>query len=272
MSALGDPKRARARARAEILARERDQLQHQLELVHTELVWVEERLSALDARVGYAVEAEADLDSLLASLDDDLDRDEQARKMISERLSAQRHGQAVSSRRLELLARERETVVNLFVAGAQLREARDIGHVRAAILEIVVNLIGCEQVGLFERDGARFRLTTSLGLDGSRSRDLLSDDSFIGRRLLSGEPFISRDAPVDIRDSRGRGLSVCLPFEAGGEVVAVLLLFELLEHKSALCDLDLELLELLRKHAGIVLTRFERDGATECGTTTWTQA
>ena len=221
------------------------------------------------------LEVAARLDLLLLDIDEQIDRCARERELASNRLEFAKRSQAASSEQLRQLEEERELLCNLWVAGAQLREAEDLARARAAILEIVVNLIGCETVGLFERVEAsdRFVLTRSLGLERTRVADLQVGHGFIGERLARSRPFIAEAEPQVSADESAHGLTVCLPLAVDDRVIAALLMYELLPQKSGLCLRDRELLELLHMYAGPALAQVQRtdDDARE-PSTSWTQA
>jgi len=137
---------------------------------------------------------------------------------------------------------------NLYVASYQLHTSMDRQEILRTIQEIVINLIGSEEIAIFEGDeSGNFTLASSIGVDGSRLRSFTLGEGTIGRRLKSGEVF-AEDFPN--RDGR---LTACVPLKIGDRITGAILVFRLLAHKTSLEPLDHELFELLAVHAATAL-------------------
>lgn len=204
------------------------------------------------------------LDALLSKLDERIESCDHDRRHGRVGVEMARRSVVVGERRLEDIEDERDLAMKLWVAGSQLREAEDIRRVREAILEIVINLIGCEEVGLFEQralGSSRYRLTSSLGLGSVRRGELVRGRGWIGRRIVEGEPFLARPRPVVGEDVQARDLHACVFMREHGQIVAVLLLFALLPHCDGLGYAERRLLELLADHGGPALWAAKEDHA-----------
>jgi len=139
---------------------------------------------------------------------------------------------------------------NLYVASYQLHASVERETVLTTIQEIVVNLIGSEEVAIFEfaEDGGEFRLASSFGVDLSRLKSFKAGSGPIGQRLLSGEVFVN-----DHVSGGEDKLTACIPLRIGQQIIGAILVFRLLEHKQGLQPLDHELFELLGVHASTAL-------------------
>ena len=139
---------------------------------------------------------------------------------------------------------------NLYVASYQLHASVELEAVLRTIQEIVVNLIGSEEVAIFEfNDAAReFRLASSFGVEESRLKSFKAGSGPIGSRLLSGEVFVN-----DHVSGGEDKLTACVPLRIGDRVTGAILVFRLLEHKQELQPVDHELFELLSIHASTAL-------------------
>jgi len=139
---------------------------------------------------------------------------------------------------------------NLYVASYQLHASVERDVVLSTIQEIVVNLIGSEEVAIFEFHGEadEFRLASSFGVENSRLKNFKAGTGPIGSRLLSGEVFVN-DHVAGGEDK----LTACVPLRIGDRVTGAILVFRLLEHKQALQPVDHELFELLAIHASTAL-------------------
>ncbi len=128
----------------------------------------------------------------------------------------------------------------------------DHDEVLKALQEIVINLVGCEELALYTaaEGGRELRPELSVGVDAATLGAVPPGSGPIGRAVAEGRSWVADDGPVP-QDCAG--LTACLPLSAGGEVVGVLVLWRLLGHKPALTDADRRLLERLAAHAGTAL-------------------
>jgi hypothetical protein len=168
---------------------------------------------------------------------------------------------------------ESTKLANLYVSCARLDGAADRAEVLVAIEEIVINVIGSEELALFEvqRGGvARETLAvrTSFGLAGARLAAIADGRGAVHRAARGAAWWIggvSGDADVVSRDEEG--LTACVPIvaeaaeaeddagDAADDVRFVLAIFHLLPHKSELDAGDRELLHVLSRHAAHALQR-----------------
>ncbi len=136
-------------------------------------------------------------------------------------------------------------LANLYVASYQLHTSVDRAAVLTAIQEIVINLVGSEQLAIYERFGDEsFRLAASFGLDEERVADVLGGE-FAVEKLGDGHIF---NHPLDRQP-----LTACVPLQIGDRVHGAILVFRLLDHKPSLQPVDHELFELLSVHASTAL-------------------
>jgi hypothetical protein len=138
-------------------------------------------------------------------------------------------------------------LANLYVASYQLHGTLDRQSVLDSIREIVVNLIGSEEMAVFElsEDERELELATSFGIDESEWHRLALDTP-IGRQAMRGETLTGGDAGA-------RPITACVPLKLDGRVTGVIVLFSLLPHKPELQELDHELFDLLATHAATAL-------------------
>ena len=136
-------------------------------------------------------------------------------------------------------------LANLYVASYQLHTSVDRAAVLQTIQEIVINLIGSEQIAIYQRGGdAEFCLAASFGLDEEKLAS-----------LVHGTDAVEKLARADIfRDAADwQPLTACVPLKIGDQVIAAILVFRLLEHKLSLEVVDHELFDLLAVHAATAL-------------------
>lgn len=151
-------------------------------------------------------------------------------------------------------------LTTLFVALHQIHQSTERADVLTVLQEIIVNLLGSEQLAVFELDpeGKVLHLTHSAGILPGAWREVAVGEGCIGRVVSDG---VARFAPARFRDVT---VNACVPLRAGHRIVGALAIFDLLPHKALLAPFDHELLEALSIHAGaaLCLANHERRGKT----------
>ncbi len=201
-----------------------------------------------DLRVGFAqLENEnARMREEASKLREDLDTRRQEEEALHEKLMAIRDESQDYMRRFSELESSNANLANLYVASYQLHGTLDRQAVLNAIQEIIVNLVGSEQFGVFEGNASSLSLTCSVGLDDltiARSRE--KDAQVWGEALAGG-------AYVRVDEAAG-GLVACIPLKLDNHVTGLIAIFSLLPHKPGLEPLDHELFDLLATHAATAL-------------------
>ncbi|MFN0124246.1 MAG: GAF domain-containing protein [Blastocatellia bacterium] len=140
---------------------------------------------------------------------------------------------------------QNENLLNLYVASFQLHATLDPEEVLQCVKEILINMIGTEDFGIFMEDEESGDLLLT-GFEGEcaieKSR-IKPGDGHEGRVLVTGEAsYMSEQAgPGDAR--------ICIPLKIKERVVGVIAIYELLSHKAGMTALDRELLQLLAGQA-----------------------
>ncbi|HEY6005752.1 MAG TPA: GAF domain-containing protein [Anaeromyxobacter sp.] len=157
-------------------------------------------------------------------------------------------------------------LVNLYVAVQRLYGAADRADVLAAIQEIVANLVGSEELAVFELSGDGNRLVPAhaFGVEPPDPREIAVGSGTVGRVAAEGVAFVADEADAAARPDPPH-LTACIPLELGGRVRGALAIYGLLGHKSSLGSLDRELLALLQKHAARALRASALGERTEAG-------
>jgi hypothetical protein len=154
------------------------------------------------------------------------------------------------------LEAQNTNLANLYVASYQLHGTLDREEVLSIIQQIVANLVGCEEVAIFEWNEAQkaLCLAASTGLDRDTYATIPSGRGVIGRCAESGETWIvGEDAPDRPRSAEEAALSACVPLKLDGRISGAIALFRLLPQKSGIEALDRELFDLLATHAATAL-------------------
>lgn len=196
------------------------------------------------------------LRATVAALESDVRRaNEQQRASAEEldRLRANFESVAEENQRYAEQYQQIETqssnLANLYVASYQLHSSVDRQTVLNTIQEIVINLIGSEQVAIYERNGgAEFHLASSFGVDAARLGTFVAGQGKFGQSLLDGQIYTNGEA-----HGGEQTLTACVPLKVDDRVIGAILVFSLLEHKQALEQVDHELFELLAVHASTAL-------------------
>jgi hypothetical protein len=178
------------------------------------------------------------------------------RRREQEELQASvRRAQAESDRFAEQyrnLETQNMNLANLYVASYRLHGTVDRDEVLATIQEIVTNLVGSEEIGVFEMDagGSTLSLVASTGIDADRYKRIRVGAGRIGRCAETAETYVA-DGEGD--DSGEADLTACVPLALAGRVCGAIALFRLLPQKSGIEALDRELFDLLATHAATAL-------------------
>jgi hypothetical protein len=165
-------------------------------------------------------------------------------------------------REAAIIERENAALTHLQVANRLLHRTLDGTKVLKSMQEIIINLIGCEQIALFEREKRprdRLALISSYGIDEKSWQFVAIDDGPIGECAATGRMWLS--GPGDLPDATARKPSACVPLNVDGRTVGVLVLFRLLAHKNGFEDIDYALLEMLSQQAGVALVSTYATGA-----------
>ncbi len=140
-------------------------------------------------------------------------------------------------------------------ARKRLRECKDRKDACEVVREIVSNLLGCEEMALFEVDRKQQRLALiwSFGLEPGKRQlpQRLSDAALSG--VLAGEACIAQVCGHMGSECDEDKASAFVPIEFGGKTAGVLELLRLLPQKTKIDELDQALLAVISSEAGTSL-------------------
>lgn len=144
-------------------------------------------------------------------------------------------------------------LMNLYVASYRLHGTVDRHEVIGTIQEIVGNLVGCEENGIFELSpsGDELKLIASIGIDASAFESIKVGEGLIGKTARDGETFVADQGDADQKNREN--LTACIPLKLNGEVTGAIALFRMLPQKPSLEGLDHEMFDLLATHAATAL-------------------
>ena len=152
------------------------------------------------------------------------------------------------------IEQQNSNLANLYVASYRLCASLDRREVLQVMQEVIINLIGSEELAVFELDAPRqvLKLVSSFGIEDDGYAELPLDGSPIAEAVRSGEMFLQEPPPK--HDSwPPRSLTAVIPLKVEGRVIGVIAIFRLLPQKQGLAALDRELFALLGSHAGMAL-------------------
>jgi GAF domain-containing protein len=190
----------------------------------------------------------------LQSVRSELHGRDQMEAVLKQRIEAvEEESRRFSERYLEV-EQQNTNLANLYVASYQLNGTLDRERVIAAIQEIVINLIGSEELAIWEVDEELdvLSLVSSFGIDHEEWIAVPMGSGTVGSVAASGSLYLAA-AGEEPHHDRERALTACLPLKLDDRVVGVIGIFRLLQQKPGLEPVDHELLDLLGSHAASAL-------------------
>lgn len=159
--------------------------------------------------------------------------------------------------------RQNANLATLYAAGHALHASLERDAVLSAIQEIVINLVGSEELAIVAADEKLTPLST-FGITAERLAGLTRDAGIIGRAFTEQRPLsLFKGMPADSTRVR-----VCIPLELGSKVDGFVLIFGFLPQKEDISPLDQELFSLLGSQAAAALhaaDAFGSEGAARAG-------
>jgi hypothetical protein len=212
-----------------------------------------EKEQLLETRLRETEEQRRRLEDQLHATRRALEANERERARLRQQLSQIDEDNRRYSDQFVTLEQQNNNLANLYVASYRLHSTVDRAEVLDALKEIIANLVGSEEMGVFEVDQAhgRLALVASNGLQPEPFQDVRLGVGLIGRAALTGEALI-----VAEHDERGAGeehLTAVIPLKLDERVTGLIAVFRLLPQKSGIEDVDRELFDLLASQAAMAL-------------------
>ncbi len=155
--------------------------------------------------------------------------------------------------RSALVEQQCTSLANLYVATFKLHGSLERADVLAAISEIVVNLVGCEHFGVFERSGSHLELIGEFSSHPSSLRGLPAESGFVADIFETAGPWIKGRDPLSTSPVPA-DVTAVIPLRLRSKLTGAIVLFDLLPQKGGTFgDVDLELMDLLSAHAATAL-------------------
>jgi hypothetical protein len=159
------------------------------------------------------------------------------------------------SRQYVEVEQQNSNLVNLYVASYRLHGTLDRQEVLEIVQEIIANLVGSEQMAVFELapESSALSLVMSSGIEPGPYRSVPVGSGLIGRVAQTGEVYLATEDRGETGRPEEADLTACVPLNLDGRVTGVLAVFRLLPQKTGIEDLDRELFDLLATHAAMAL-------------------
>jgi len=173
-------------------------------------------------------------------------------RALREQLADARRAIQEHSEQEAQLRYQTDDLANLYVASCRLHGNGSRQEVVDAIKEIVANLIGSEEILLFDVDWANeeLRLVDTNGIDPAPYHRMPLNAGLIGGAVRAATPLIIE------KQSRGAGeeqLTAVIPLQLASTITGALAIFRLLPQKPAFLDIDRNMFDLLASQAAMAL-------------------
>lgn len=203
-------------------------------------------------------EEKARLQEQLLKLQEQLDRYQGEQASLEQQVNHVEEESRRFTQQYVELEEQNSRLANLYVAIYRLHETLERNEVLTIIQEIVINLIGADELGIFELDQEKsvLSLVASSGINAERFRSITLGSGIIGRTALTGESYFSggrSNSNNKVGSPDEANLNACIPLKIDGRVTGTIAVFRLLPQKPAIEDMDLELFDVLATHAATSL-------------------
>jgi len=190
------------------------------------------------------------------TLREELDLHEQHQALLEQQLTNSEGESLTFAERYVELEEQNTNLANLYAVSYRMHATLDREKVLRAIEEIIINLIGSEELAIFElnEDGSALSLVASHGLEPGSFANVAVGSGLIGRVAASGEAYLAGHSDSTDQRPEEAPLTACVPLKIEGRVSGAIAVFRLLPQKAgSLNPFDYELLDLLATQAATAL-------------------
>lgn len=147
------------------------------------------------------------------------------------------------------------SLANLYVASYQLHSTLDFGEVVRIVVEIVINLIGAEKLGifLFDEETERLECVAHEGLTENERRSIIVGQGLQGKVAALGESYYITDEAKQRKAEKQDEPIACIPLKIRDRLIGVISIYRLLRQKDGFTSIDFKLFDLLAGHAATAL-------------------
>lgn len=191
------------------------------------------------------------LNEQVASLQKEIESHWLERERLQKNLAAVEEENRHFSEQYVEVEQQNTDLASLYVASYRLHATLDRGEALSIVQDIICNLIGSEEIALFEADGAgaSLSLVASLGVEPAPFRTVPLGRGVIGRCARTGQIYLAGRDDDACRRPEETALTACIPLHFDGRLLGAVAIFRLLPQKNGLVALDHELFELIATHA-----------------------
>lgn len=195
------------------------------------------------------------IENHLLAIQRDMERSLEEKRKLEERLARMEAENRKFSGRYIDVEQQNANLANLYVASYRLHSTLNRQEVLAVIEEIIINLIGSEELIIFEIDPDRthLRRIASFGIEEDRYQSIPMGKGVIGEVALTGQPYLAEHTTDQATLLEEPDLTACLPLKLGDTINGAIAIFRLLPQKPGFGSLDYELFDLLSTHAAASL-------------------
>jgi hypothetical protein len=197
-----------------------------------------------------------ELERQMDVLRDDLELQRSTLTQLQEQRADAAQAVETLSQRLTTLEDECTNFANFYVAVERLYLAAGRDDAFNAIVEIVANLVGSEEIAIFEVKAGGLTLTHAHGVSDEPLKQIPLGTGQQGWAASNGHVLLPQSNPPAGMPSAlpyERSLTACVPFLVRGRVTGAVSVFGLLPQKPGLTALDHAIFEALQRHAGLAL-------------------
>lgn len=184
-----------------------------------------------------------------------LHRQEESQSKLQRELEDIQKASERSAEDFATVEQQHNDLATLYIASYRLHGTLNRAEVLATIKEIITNLVGSEQVAVFEcsEDRRSLELVASTGVDAELYGTVDLENHVIGRIAGQGQLYLEGSGHAYDEEGKSLGLNACIPMKIDGRLVGAVAVFRLLQQKSGWAEVDHQLFELLGTQAAIAL-------------------
>lgn len=177
-----------------------------------------------------------------------LDRCQAELVTLRRRLESAETANQRMAREQALLDERVSVLTRLWVAATALHEAEDEATALRALEEVMINLAGTEEFGLYEVEGSRLAPVHTFGIAGAHARRH-APVGVVAACVASGDSWRAASPRGEVPGEP----AACIPLRLGKRVAAVVVVWRFLPQKLAFEPFDAELYALLAGRAAPAL-------------------
>ncbi len=183
-----------------------------------------------------------------------LSRQEESQRTLQRELDSIQRESARFAEDFAIVEQQHNDLATLYIAGYRLGGTLDRDELVATIKEIATNLIGADQVAVYERRDERSMKCIALsGFDGAAIQPIDLERDALGKLARRREPFLAGEGDRLEKEAQEAGVSACVPLWVGEELVGAVVVYRMLPQKKGWADVDHQLIDLLARQGAVAL-------------------